>query len=79
MAKLTVRITNGQERGRQWNHHFKATAGHATVKRYLDWKAPELTGEEPEVEEFVDEYTTRGELEANRIIHRNNLRAAEYY
>ncbi|QQV88593.1 hypothetical protein [Kosakonia phage Kc237] len=78
MAKLTVRINNGQERGRQWNHHFKATADHATVKRYLGWKSPVLV-ESDDAEEYVDEFTTRGELEASRIIHRNKMRAAEYY
>lgn len=83
MAKLTIIRKVGQERGRQWYHNFAwldRAFDRAPVRRgFLQWKAPELTGKEPEVEEYVDEYTTRGELEANRLIHRNKLRAAEYY
>ena len=83
MAKLTVRITAGQERGRQWDHHFKTRKDHAVVTRFLQWKAPELTTGEGEVigavEEYVDEYTTEGELRYSRLIRRNKLAAAEYY
>lgn len=78
MAKLTVVSPNFQERGRQWAVNFHVV-GAPVRRRFLEWKAVELTGKEPEVEDYVDEYTTRGELEARRIIHRNNLRAAEYY
>lgn len=87
MAKLTIMrrpdgARVGDERGRRWRHHFqnldRAFDRAPKVKRYLDWKTPELTGKEPEVEEYVDEYTTRGELEANRLIHRNKIRADEY-
>lgn len=80
MAKLTVVSPTSQERGRQWavNYHV---VGAPVRRRFLEWKSPVLTGSDNEVdaEEYVDEYTTRGELEARRIIHRNNLRAAEYY
>lgn len=82
MAKLTIMRKVGQERGRQWFHVFahldRAFDRAPKVKRYLSWKAPELTVEELEVEEYVDEYTTRGELEANRLIHRNKIRADQY-
>ena len=79
MAKLTVVSPTYQERGRQWAVNFHVV-GAPVRRRFLSWKAPELLkGEEPEVEDYVDEYTTRGEYEARRIIHRNNLRAAEYY
>lgn len=77
MAKLTVRITEGQERGRQWAVNFHVV-GAPVRRRFLSWTAAELTGEEPEVEEFVDEYTTRGEYELNRLIHRNKIRADQY-
>lgn len=82
MAKLTIMRFVGQERGRQWFHHFarfdRAFDRAPKVKRHLSWKAPELTGEEPELEERVDEFTTRGEYELNRLIHRNKIRADEY-
>lgn len=82
MAKLTIIRKAGQERGRVWYHHHshldRAFDRAAKVKRYLSWKAPELTGEEPEQEERVDEFMTRGEFELNRLIHRNKIRADEY-
>lgn len=80
MAKLTVVSPTSQERGRQWAVNFHVV-GAPVRRRFLSWKAPELKGEDAdlEVEDFVDEFTTRGEYEARRIIHRNNLRAAEYY
>lgn len=77
MAKLTVRIMEGQERGRQWSANFHVV-GAPVRRRFLQWKAPELTSAEPEVEEYVDEYTTRGEFELNRLIHRNKIRADQY-
>lgn len=82
MANLTIMVKGDQERGRQWSRNFKnllpAFVKTGTVKRYLSWKAPELTGEEPELEERVDEFMTRGEFELNRLIHRNKIRADEY-
>lgn len=82
MAKLTIMRFVGQERGRQWYHRFawldRAFDRAPKVKRHLSWKAPELTGEEPELEERVDEFMTRGEFELNRLIRRNKIRADEY-
>lgn len=82
MANLTIMVKGDQERGRQWSRNFKnllpAFVKTGTVKRYLSWKAPELTGEEPEQEERVDEFMTRGEFKLNRLIHRNKIRADEY-
>lgn len=77
MAKLTVRIMEGQERGRQWSAYFHVVGAPVRL-RSLQWKAPELTGKELEVEESVGEYTTAGELRLSRLIHRNNIRDDEY-
>ena len=78
MAKLTVVSPTSQERGRQWAVNFHVV-GAPVRRRFMEWKSPVLNGSADNAEEYVDEYTTRGELEASRIIHRNKMRGAEYY
>lgn len=65
----------GDERGRQWYHRFnnldRAFDRAAKVKRYLSWKAPELTGEQEahDPDWWIDEATTRGEYNARTRAH----------
>lgn len=81
MAKLTIIRSAGQERGRVWSTYFHVV-GSPVRRRFLQWKAPELTTGEGEVigavEELVDEYTTEGELRHSRLIQRNKIRADQY-
>lgn len=75
--KTVIKVRNDQGFGGYYGNLRRWADVKRSDLQWLDQDLPNAA--EPELDDRVDEYTTRGELEARRIIHRNNLRAAEYY